>query len=53
MKKTYTKPEIEVMELHLEGMIAASTISVSNEYEVNDSESILSNEERGGSLWDD
>ena len=53
MKKTYIKPEIEVMELHLEGMLAASAISVSDEYEVNDPGSILSNEERGGSLWDD
>ena len=50
MKKTYIKPEMNVEEVLLEGMLASSTMSITNE----EVEVAATNDRRGGwgNLWE-
>ena len=50
MKKTYIKPEMNVEEVLLEGMLAASVMSITNETV----EEAATNDRRGGwgNLWE-
>ena len=50
MKKTYIKPEMNVEEVLLEGMLAASVMNITNE----EVEEAATNDRRGswGNLWD-
>lgn len=52
MKKTYIKPEIEVLNFKSEGLIANSLTKDDNSSIEGESE-FRSNKERSGGLWDD
>lgn len=52
MRKKYIKPEIEIVEMQLEGVILTES-AVKSETEVADQDGVLSNKERNGGLWDD
>lgn len=52
MKKVYIAPSVEVAELELAAMLAASDFHVSED--VTDDDAVMSNNRRGswGNLWD-
>lgn len=52
MKKNYIKPEIEIVELTFEGVMATGSEVQKVEETVGGSE-MLSQKERSGSLWSD
>jgi hypothetical protein len=54
MKRTYIKPDVNVVEIHIQGIVAISTVSVSNEtYDEGTMTDLVKQETNGGnSIWD-
>ena len=54
MKRTYIKPDVNVVEIHIQGIVAISTVSVSNEtYDEGTMTDLVKQEtNEGNSIWD-
>ena len=54
MKRTYIIPDVNVVEIHIQGIVATSTVSVSNETYNEDTMTDLVKQETnvGNSIWD-